>query len=165
MKIKYLLIICLFCLSSMFFSCDLLPENSTQSKTKLKYGTYSYTLDDGTTSTIVLNKDKVCITNGDYSVCPHVYCMEKFIVENTKLAAEGLILTQEDQNKIMDDSKSIDFSIYDGQELDYISSPPSEGWISIDVLDSNGEEIYGLGCTYYSSDDTIGFGDIYYQLI
>lgn len=154
----------LLCLAAILCLSACGKTDSEQQSASVPFGTYVYTYEDGSTSQITVDAHTFRIQNGDYSSCASFAIASRIIAASAEAQKEGLLLSDAEKSRIIDEANHFDFAAYDGLEVPYDLEELYGTDVNLNAKNENGEPIWGLGLTYYGDDRTIGFGDGYYVL-
>lgn len=122
----------------------------------IRYGVYVCTHEDGSTSEIEIDKDHCTIRNADYSQFYKSYFLDVYLPLQEEAEENGYELTTDDQMRIVEEGKSVDFSVYDDMPLQYSWDKDQGDARNVIMYDTDGNVIPGLGPTYYYNDHTLG---------
>lgn len=154
----------MLCLAAILCLSACGKTDSEQQSASVPFGTYVYTYEDGSTSQITVDAHTFRIQNGDYSSCASFAIASRIIAASAEAQKEGLLLSDAEKSRIIDEANHFDFASYDGLGVPYDLEELYGTDVNLNAKNENGEPIWGLGLTYYGDDRTIGFGDGYYVL-
>lgn len=164
--IRKALLIPSLCIIPLFVSCSFDKETHEDIKDDftINYGVYVCTHEDGSTSEIEIDKDHCTVRNADYSQFYKSYFLDVYLERKEEAEGNGYELTTDDETQIMEEAKSVDFSVYNDVPLQYSWGEDQGDARNVILYDTDGNVITGLGPTYHYDDHTLGTAEGIYVL-